>query len=325
MRTDIMELLTKRFLVKDLGDISHYLGMRVTVGVDKSGIDQAAYIEKMLATFEMENSNPSKTPGRANLQLTKEESPKSVEAKEKMAKKPYRSLIGSLIYAYIGTRPDIGACLMRAAAFCENPGKAHWTAAKRILRYLKGAKSDQIVYQGRLKKGEKVQITVYCDSDWAQDADDRRSVSGWVVKIAGGPVSWQSKKQPTVALSSCEAEFVSLCEATKEVLWITYFLDELGIEYDTPMIFTDSQSAINWTKNAKQHQRTKHVALKYFFIRDVARDEKIKVCYVATKENEADILTKSTVSAVFSYLKPKLQGVAARAVAMLGKGVRQNK
>jgi viroplasmin and RNaseH domain-containing protein len=95
-------------------------------------------------------------------------------------------------------------------------------------------------------------------------------------------------------MSSCEAEFISLTEATKEVLWLTYFLDELQIPYDTPVILTDSKSAMEWTKNACHHQRTKHVALKYFFIRDIVRDRKVKIQYVSTKENQADILTKST-------------------------------
>jgi hypothetical protein len=324
LRSEILQLLQQKFLVKDLGGISHYLGMRVTCTDKQFSINQGAYIEKMLATFDMEKCNPAPTPGRTNLQLTKDDSPVLPDDIATMAKKPYRSLVGSLIYAFIGTRPDIGACLMRTAAFCNNPGKTHWTAAKRILRYLKGAKNDSISYSGTLKKGEKLKLRIYCDSDWAQDTDDRKSISGWVVQIANGPVSWQSKKQPTVALSSCEAEFVSLCEATKEILWYTYFLDELGIEYDTPVIHTDSQSAQDWTKNAKQHQRTKHVALKYFFVRDVVREQKLKVCYVSTKENVADILTKSTASTIFKYLKPKLQGVAARAIGILGKGVHQN-
>ena len=147
----------------------------------------------------------------------------------------------------------------------------------------------------------------------------------------GGPIAWQCRKQPTVAHSSTEAEFVALTEATKDVLWLTYLLTELEVPYHTPQIFTDSQSAMEWTKNASHHQRNKHVALKYFFIRDIVTEGTVKIAYVATKDNVADILTKNTTRAVFKGLKFQLMGakqVARRAVAAaikyLGKGVHQN-
>ena len=160
-----------------------------------------------------------------------------------------------------------------------------------------------------------MKITVYCDSDWAQDKDDRKSTSGYVVLIAGGPVSWKTKKQPTRAMSSCEAEFISLSEATKELIWFTHFLTELGIDFETPTIYTDSQSAMDWTKNACHHQRTKHVALKYFFVRDIVADKVVKIAYVCTKDNIAD---KSVTRSIFGYLKPKLMGLFRQ----VGKGVR---
>jgi hypothetical protein len=319
-RKEVLAKLRKDFLVKDLGPLSYYLGIKVQHVNGETKLSQQAYIEKVVAKFNMEEANEAPTPGATGQQLSKEESPSTPSEKEEMMNKPYRSLVGSLMYAYIGTRIDIGSTLIRAAAFCENPGRQHWIAVKRILRYLKGTKDNSITYSGSLKKGEKVQITVYCDSDWAQDRDDRKSISGYVVKIAGGPISWQSKKQPTRAMSSCEAEFISLTEATKEVLWLTYFLDELQIPYDTPVIFTDSKSAMEWTKNACHHQRTKHVALKYFFIRDIVRDRKVQIQYVSTKENQADILTKSTSKAVFEKLRPALMGVAYYLRAITGHG-----
>ena len=151
-------------------------------------------------------------------------------------------------------------------------------------------------------------IVAYCDSDWAQCPDDRKSTTGYVVQVGGGPVAWQCKKQHTVALSTTEAEFVAITEATKDVLWVTYFLTELGIEYDTPQIYSDSQSALEWSKNASHHQRNKHVALKYFFIRDAVRDRLVKLSFISTKDNVADILTKPTTRAVFNYLRPQLMG-----------------
>lgn len=331
IREEVLEKLKTKFLVKDLGELSHYLGMRVTRDGAVTEVTQDAYVEKLLARFKLESANSVDTPGVPGQILSKDDCPKSGCAEQQeMAQKPFRSLVGSLMYSYIGTRPDIGSALVKVAAFCTNPGVVHWVAAKRILRYLKGTKQSPIRYSGRLTKGEKVKITAFCDSDWAQDKDDRKSTSGFVVMLAGGPISWRCKKQPTVALSATEAEFVALTEATKDVIWLTNFLDELGIEYEVPTIYSDSQSAIEWSKNACHHQRSKHVALKYFFIRDTVADRKVKIAYVSTKQNVADILTKTTTRAVFGRLQPKLMGIAKGAKEILetircfGAGVRRN-
>ena len=325
LRKEVITKLEKHFLVKDLGPISHYLGLRVKAedpGVKE--IVQDGYIHKMIAKFRLENAQESETPGVAGQILSKVDCPTAAsDEQNEMKRIPFRQIVGSLMYSYIGSRPDIGATLVKVASFCNNPGKLHWQAAKRILKYLKGTINQGIRYTGKLYKGHKVKITAYCDSDWAQDPDDRKSTTGYVVMIAGGPVSWQCKKQPTHALSATEAEFVALTECTKDILWLTYFLTELGIEYDTPMIYCDSQSANEWTKNASHHQRNKHVALKYFFIRDEVARNTIKIAYVSTKDNVADILTKSTTRSIFKYLQPKLMGYAYRAVKVLGKGVRR--
>lgn len=319
LRRQVMEKLQKEFRVKDLGDLSHYLGVKVETDDKSTRISQPAYIEKMIAKFNMEMAENTPTPGTESQQLSKEDGPTDQAGKEEMKSKPYRGLVGSLMYSYIATRPDIGAALIKAASFCENPGHKHWKAAKKILRYLKGTATTSIEYTGELKKGEKVQITCYCDSDWAQDRDDRRSVSGYVVKLANGAVSWQSKKQPTVALSSCEAEFVAYTEATREVMWLTYFLEELGIPFETPVILTDSQSAMEWSKNAVHHQRSKHVAMKYFFIRDVVRNKTVKLQFITSKDNEADLMTKDVNINVFQRLQPRVMGAVnaiRRAVGM---------
>ena len=324
LRKEVIAKLEKEFLVKDLGVISHYLGMRVKTTPEYNEIAQDAYVEKVVARFRMENATEVDTPGLSSQVLTKKDCPeKGSDAEAAMATVPYRQLVGSLMYAYIGTRPDIGAALTKVASFCYNPGSTHWQAAKRILRYAKGTKGQSIRYSGRLYKGDKVTITTYCDSDWAQDPDDRKSTSGYAIMIAGGPVMWYCKKQPTVALSATEAEFVALTEATRDVLWLTQFLGELGIEYETPTIYCDSQSAREWAINASQHQRNKHVAIKYFFIRDYVADKRIKVVYISTKDNVADILTKSTSRQIFRKLQPTLMGCARGLKSLLEKGVRR--
>ena len=308
MRQKVLKVLRKEFLVKDLGPLTYYLGIKVETADNVTKLSQSAYCEKLIDKFKMATANPSSVPGPPNLQVSKDEYPTSEKEKTEMRAKPFRSLVGSLMYSYIGTRPDIGSVLIKVASMSENPAKKHWKAAKMILRYLKGSKGNALEYRGKLNENGKVDIIVYSDSDWAQDRDDRKSISGFVVKLAGGPISWQSRKQKTRAMSSCEAEFISLTEATKEVLWLTYFLDELGIEYNTPRIFTDSRSAMEWSKNAVHHQRTKHVALKYFFVRDEVRNNRVKIEYISTKDNEADIMTKSTVKSVFQKLAPRVMG-----------------
>lgn len=320
LRKRVLRLLEKQFLVKDLGEISHYLGMKIDTTGTSIKLSQESYIDKMLAKFKLSMAETADTPGAAGLMLTNKDCPEvNSEAHMKMKNVPFRQLVGSLMYAYVGSRPDIGAVLSKVASFCNNPGPVHWKAAKRILRYMKGTKDFFIKYSGRLYKGDKVKIQVYCDADWAQNVDDRKSTSGYVIMLAGGPVIWSCKKQPTVSVSATEAEFVSLTEATKDVLWLTYFLTELGIEYETPVIHTDSQSAMEWAKNAKHHQRSKHVAIKYFFVRDEVARKSIRLAYISTKDNVADILTKSTTKSIFSRLRPRLLGLANYA-KRFGKG-----
>ena len=318
LRKEVMGALVENFLVKDLGPLAYYLGIKVTTDSKSTVLSQQGYVEKVLAKFNMEKANDAPTPAVPGQMLSQDDAPKTKEDQKKMSDIPYRSLVGSLMYAYIGTRPDIGASLIKAASFNNNPGQTHWTAAKRILRYLKGTKNHGIRYDGELTENDKVNIRVYCDSDWAQDRDDRKSVSGWVVKLANGPVSWSSKKQATRSLSTCEAEFIALTEAVKEVLWLTNFLSELNVDYNTPDIFTDNQASMEWSRNAGQHQRTKHVALKYFFVRDIVRDKIVKVRYISTKENVSDILTKSPTKQVFAYLQPRLMNIKQLSTAAIG-------
>ena len=318
LRAEVLAQLEAKFLVKNLGPLSYYLGVRVEQTKEANTLRQDGYIDKMLATFKMEDSKPVDTPGVPGQILTKAHCPAPGSAEHaEMATKPYRQVVGSLMYNYCATRPDIGSILAKVASFANNPGIPHWVASKRILRYLKGTKDLAIQYTGRLFRGDKVTIVAYCDSDWAQCPDDRKSTTGYVVQVGGGPVAWQCKKQHTVALSTTEAEFVAITEATKDVLWVTYFLTELGIEYDTPQIHSDSQSALEWSKNASHHQRNKHVALKYFFIRDAVRDRLVRLGYISTKDNVADILTKPTTRAIFTHLRPMLMGWARKLTSII--------
>ncbi|XP_037297397.1 secreted RxLR effector protein 161-like [Manduca sexta] len=208
---------------------------------------------------------------------------------EKAKNWPYRELIGSLMYLSVATRPDITNSVVKLAQFCNNPKQEDWIAAKRILRYLKGTINYGLVYK---KTGEFVKG--YCDADWGSCSINRRSFSGYVFILAGAGITWMSRKQRTVAASSCEAEYVSLAEAVKEGLYLQSLLNELGLErYASISLNADSRSAIFLAQDPVFHARSKHIDIKYHFVRRVLKDNKsISLGHVATTDMIADVLTK---------------------------------
>ena len=190
---------------------------------------------------------------------------------------PYMSAVGSLLYAAIGTRPDIAHAVNVASKFMKNPGQAHWMAVKRILRYIKGTVNKPLVFtaKGGMVK-DQLNVCVYSDADWAGDVDDRRSTSGHVVRIGDSTVIWSTKKQKTVSLSSAEAEYMALASATQEVKWVSQFLHELldvsGMSLCVNMsVYVDNQAAMLISKNDVYHDRTKHIDIRYHYIRDASQ------------------------------------------------------
>jgi hypothetical protein len=301
LRQRVVSELCKVFSMRDLGRIDHYLGFGISHQPDGTVcVDQRAYIERMLERYNMTEANPSATPAP----------PKHVYSRKSgtapASDKPYRQLIGSLLYAALGTRPDIAQAVCSLSRFNSNPAIEHWTGAKRILRYLKGTLSKGL----RFLPGSRpnaVDIAIYSDADWAADPDERKSQSGVVVLLNGTPVMWLSKQQPTQALSSCESELAALVEAIKECMWLRQFLDELGIGYNDPIpLHVDNKSAIALSKNPVNHNKSKHIDLWHKFICDRIIDKLVIPIYVPTGDNIADIFTKSTSIAVFQKLTAKL-------------------
>ena len=159
-----------------------------------------------------------------------------------------------------------------------------------------------IRYKRRPGNDPKIEILGFVDSDWAGCLDTRRSTIGWSVHICGGPISWKSQLKKTLALSSCEAEFMGLTDIAREIMWLCRFLTELGIPYHTPKIYCDSNSAIYWAEDPVQHQRNKHVELKYYYIRDLVGKELVKIY------NPADLLTKPSTRTMINELVQALTG-----------------
>ncbi|CAA7054408.1 unnamed protein product [Microthlaspi erraticum] len=206
-----------------------------------------------------------------------------------MENKPYASAVGSLMYAMIGSRPDLAYAVGVISRFMSNPGREHWTAVKWVLRYLRGASKDCLTFT----KNKEFSIEGFCDSDYATDIDKRRSVTGFIFQVWGNTISWRSNLQSVVALSTTEAEYMALTSAVREAIWLKGICEELGFETGAVKIHCDSQSALALAKNSVHHERTKHIATKYHFIRDIVAEETVKLFKIHISMNPADFLTKA--------------------------------
>lgn len=282
------QLLAQEFEMSDLGELHWLLGMKVIRTEAGIHVNQTQYINSMLDKFGMANCRPVSTPMEGK--LTAEMSSITAEDEKEMKDVPYRQAVGSLMYVMVGTRPDLAVALSSVSRFMENPGPDHWTAVKRIFRYLRGTSQCGLNF---VSHSGKVQLVGYCDADWAGDLDTRKSTTGYVFSVAGGSVTWNCKRQPTVALSSTEAEYMSLCAAGREAVWLRKLLMELGYDQVGPTtIFADNQGSLALAKNPVYHSRTKHIDVQHHFIRELIQKKVIVLQYVPTADNVADVLTK---------------------------------
>lgn len=215
---------------------------------------------------------------------------------------PYRRLVGRLIYLTF-TRSELYYAVHILSQFMKAPRKDHWDAAQRTVRYLKGSPSQGVF----LKAYCTLRVTALCDADWSACPLTRRSLSSYIVFLGSSPVSWKTKKQNTVSASSAEAEYRSMAYTLHELKWIKRILNSFGFPHREPMkIFCDSQSAIYIAKNPVFHERTKYIENDCHQVRDAVQDKLITMEHISTKEQPADLLTKSQPSTTFTYLLSKL-------------------
>jgi hypothetical protein len=297
----------KTFKMKDLNDAEWILGIRITRDRIQRTIklDHEVQINKTLKTFHMSECNPTSTPTEVR-KVTKADCPTTQQERQEMSKIPYKSLIGALQYIALSTRPDIAYAVNQLSRFLSDPGNQHWLGGKRVLRYLKGTAKMSLLYKD-YDKTQSTKIEAFCDADWAGDLDDRKSTTGIIVKLNGCPVLWLSKKQSTVALSTAEAEYIAIATVAQEVIWINQYLTELGMkDPETPILRSDNQAAIQITNNDTLHSRTKHIDIRYHFIRQVVKQGGVKLTYINTKEQEADINTKGLTVSTYKHLRDKL-------------------
>lgn len=280
--------LSRFFQISDLGEIYHLLGIKIIRNRQKRtlSLSHAHYISSILEKYDYENLNPVSTPLEPGLKLTKTSTTDSNSANSY----PYQAVVGSLMHAAVMTRPDISHAVMRVAQFMSDPDLTHWSAVKRILRYLKGTQNFCLTY-GR---SDNDTVVAYSDADYGNDRDTRRSISGYAFMIGGGCFAWSSKKQATVTLSTAEAEYIAGTSATKEIIWLRTFLREIGLPQQAPSIlYVDNASAIAIMNQPDVvNDRSKHIDVRHHWIREMVRTQILQPQHIPTDYNISDIFTK---------------------------------
>lgn len=291
IRDEIKSKLMKQFQMKDLGAAQYCIGLHIIRDRENGTIslDQKGYIDIILERFNMSECNPVYTPMDASMKLTTDMSPKNDEEKSEMSSVPYQEAVGSILYLAQGTRPDITFAINNLSRFNNNPGHAHWTAVKHLMRYLKGTSYAKLTFSRKANSD----IVCFSDADWASDLDERRSCTGCVFLKNGAAISWISKRQPTIALSSTEAEYMALSTSTQELMWLRQLERDIWGEKKPTLMCCDNQSAIRLGMNDTYQPRTKHIDVRHHFIREKLTLQQLKIVHVATADMVADVLTKS--------------------------------
>ena len=300
LRKKVEKALSDRFKMKNLGELKHFVGIRVQQTAQGIKISQSEYIEKILEHFRMGTCNEAKLPQPSSVKLSSRTgSPRDESERLAMSKLPYRQLIGSLLYLF-GTIPEICFCVILLSSFVADPGFSHWNAALYVLKYLKRVMYNQLIFL----PNQTPVITAFADSDWGNNVDHRRSVSGYIIYLGTTPIVWKSKYQKGAqALSSCEAEYRAMVACCKDLRWLAQHLSELGISFPTPInLYCDNEAAIALAANPVNHDRTKHIDIEYHVLRTYIEEGFIKTCSVDSKNNPADLFTKSVNLNTFSSL-----------------------
>ena len=300
--SDFKAAISKDFNIKDLGQLNYFLGIRISR--DRSQklltMDQQTYIKAIINKFGFTNSKAVTTPS-ADAPLVKGMAPASSADAAFMASVPYRSAVGSLLYLAIATRPDISNAVREVSRYMHNPGRAHWEACARIFRYLNGTSNLNLSFD--LSAATNFNLIGYCDANHGGDLDTRRSTTGYLFLLGAAAVSWCSRLQSTVALSSTEAEYMALTEATNEAIFLRQLLSDIGIpQLAATTIFEDNQGAIKLANNPMHHRRSKHIDIKFHHIRHHINHGTICLEYVRTTEQLADSLTKGVGGGVLREL-----------------------
>lgn len=289
---ELSETLNKEFKLSDQGEATYFLGMNLIRENGNLRINQVGYLNKLLNKFSMTDSKPKTTPIEKNLIFQNSE----------LTKKPFKELVGCLMYVMLHSRPDISVAVNYFSRCQSIATDAHFEQLKRILRYIKATldlskqNNDANILQG------------YVGADYANDVADRKSTSGYLFQVYGSTVCWVTRKQATVSLSSTEAEYQSLASAVQECIWLRGLLEEMCILdiKDTTCLFGDNQSCIKFAEEPRKHHRMKHLDVKFNYIHEAILSKQVKLKFVESENQLADFLTKPLAYPVFNKMRSNI-------------------
>ena len=310
---EIKKAISDKYEITDVGDCEWILNIKVIRNREAKTItlSQELYVKQLLQQFGLEDIKPRATPYSTMPihQNLPDGQPGEELSKEDHAR--YRSMIGGLLYLANTTRVDICFIVNRLSQFLNKPMKHHMRAAVLVFRYLKSTMNYGLVFRTNNNimdehdirahgiDSDQNKVIAYSDADWATDVENRKSVSGGIITHNGNIVSWFSKKQELTAMSTMEAEYIALAAATKDVKWYRNWIQEVYSVLTPSILLCDNTAAISFTKDDRYHQRTRHIDLRYHFVKEYVESKDIEVKYISTERQLADILTKCLSKDIF--------------------------
>ena len=293
-------ILKGEFEMKDLGAARRILGIDIVRNRMKNSLvlSQESYLKKIIQKFKMGDSKEVNVPLAGHFVFSTDQSPKTDEERKKMENVPYAEAIGSVMYTMISTRPDIAYAVSVLSRYMSEPGEEHWKGIKWLLRYLKGTSNLGLGFN---KLGSTIELEGYVDADYASNRDTRKSITSYCFLLNGCCISWKVQLQHVVALSTTEAEFMATTEAFKEAVWIKGILSEIQMLSRRVTVFSDSQSAIHLSKNPVYHERSKHIDIRLFWIRNKIEEGEVNLEKIPSEDNPADAGTKVLTVSKFQH------------------------
>lgn len=291
------------FTVTDSGEVAWLLGIEV-VRDRRAGtvrLAQRSAIDAIARALHLEGAKTVSTPIAVGGKLDRTQCPTTAEGIADMEGVPYKQGVGMCMYVSVTSRPDIAHTVHRLAKYMANPGRPHWEALKRLVRYLVGTRDLWLVY-GRDRSG----LAGFTDADWGTSDDTRHSVCGYAYTFDGGAISWSAKQQAVVALSSTEAEYIGITHAAKEAIWLRSLLADLvhpDFAAHAVRLYSDNKGAMDLARNNAFHARTKHIAIRYHFIREAVERGDVELGYRRTEDMPADVFTKPIARVRLEYLR----------------------
>jgi hypothetical protein len=284
------------FEMSMIGELSYFLGLCINQSSAGIFISKEKYLKEMLKRFQMEDSTPVSTPMVVGCKISKDDISPYVD------QRTYRSMIGSLLYITT-SRPDIMQVVGMVGRYQSAPKQSHLVVVKRIFKYLKGTMTYGLWYP----RNQNFQLTAYSDVDWKNCLDERKSTSGGAFFIGDWLVAWLSKKQGSISLSTTEAEYIATATCCTQILWMIQTLTDLKVTYTDPIpLHCDNTSAISVSKNPVLHSKTKHIPIKYHFLKEKVTSRVVQLNYIPSTEQIVDIFTKPLAKTPFEYLRQKL-------------------